>query len=420
MPVKNYCKNHHQHRFSFICHCVYIPKALLKDFQQGELNLRAMGLVFTTFLSLVPLLAFSFSILKAFGAHNQMEPVLLQLLEPLGTQGIDITTRIVGFVDNMKVGALGTFGFLLLIYTIVSLTQKIEDAFNFTWRVETNRNFMQRFSHYISIIVVAPILMFSALGISASFMNHEWVQEMLTSSSLGVLIATLTKLSPSLLIIAAFSFCYWFIPNTKVRARSAIIGGVIAGSLWQLAGWGFASYISFSTQQTAIYSVFASLFFFFIWMYVGWTILLIGSSIACYVQRPEYARYRYHKLDLAAQDQERLAVAIMHAIAERHYQQQAPYTIEQLRTETKIPIPILNSSLELLIFHQFIIRDDADPPHYVTLKPMDEVHIQDVIDAVRMGNKAQMMAASNMLACLDEMDSPTDNTQQTFRELHTD
>jgi membrane protein len=415
MSLKNYCKNSDKRRF--ICHCFYILKALIKDFQQGELSLRAMGLVFTTFLSLVPLLAFSFSILKAFGVHNQMEPLLLQLLEPLGVQGVEITQRIVEFVGNIKVGALGTFGFLMLIYTIVSLTRKIEDAFNFTWRVETNRNFMQRFSHYISVIVVAPILMFSALGISASFMSSAFVQEMIATSSLGVLVATLTKLMPIFLIISAFSFSYWFIPNTKVKARSAIIGGVIAGSLWQFAGWAFASYIALSTQQTAIYSVFAGLFFFFLWMYVGWMILLIGSSIACYVQRPEYARYRYDPLTLAGKDQERLAVAIMRTIARQHYAQKPPYSLDGLRREIKIPIPVLNQCLELLMFHQLLTQDHTEPPHYLPLKPLSEVCIQAVIDAVRAGNGAQIKAAKKML---DGIELPTSNRQQTFRELNAD
>lgn len=415
MPLKNYCKNTHTNRLT--CHCFYTFKALIKDLQQGELSLRATGLVFTTFLSLVPLLAFSFSILKAFGVHNQMEPVLLQLLEPLGTQGVEITNRIVEFVGNIKVGALGTFGFLMLIYTIISLTRKIEDAFNFTWRVEANRNFMQRFSHYISVIVVAPILMFSALGISASFMSSAFVQEIISSSSLGVWVATLTKITPILLIILAFSFSYWFIPNTKVKARSALVGGVIAGSLWQFAGWAFASYISLSTQQAAIYSVFAGLFFFFLWMYVGWMILLVGSSIACYTQRPEYARYRYDPLTLAGKDLERLAVAMMHIIAKRHYQQKPPYSMEGLRKVLKIPIPVLNQSLELLIFHQFLTQDHADPPHYLPLKPLSEVSVQAVIDAIRAGNGAQIKAAKKMLS---DIELPTTNTQQTFRELNTD
>lgn len=372
-----------------------------------------MGLVFTTFLSLVPLLAFSFSILKSFGVHNQMEPMLLQLLEPLGNQGLQITARIVEFVGNMKVGALGAFGLLILIFTIISLTRKVEDSFNFTWRVGTNRSFIDRFSRYISIIVVGPILMFSALAISASFMNTEFVQS-LSSTPFRAVVAALTKHTPVLLIILAFSFSYWFIPNTKVKLKYAIIGGIIAGSLWQLAGWAFASYVTHSSQQTAIYSVFAGLFFFFIWMYVGWMILLIGSSIACYLQHPEYARYRSSKLTLAGKDQQRLAVAIMQNIAQRHYQKQQPYTIDDLQKQLKIPIPVLNNCLELLIFHEILTMDQAEPPRYIPIKPLSEISVQDLLDAVQTGNQEQIKSAEKMLGNIDKA---IIDTKMSLREL---
>lgn len=409
MPLKDFFNTRRE-----TLSCLYIPKALIKDFQEGQLNLRAMGLVFTTFLSLVPLLAFSFSILKAFGVHNQMEPMLLQILEPLGSQGVDIANRIVEFVGNMKVGVMGTFGLLILIYTIISLTRKVEDAFNFTWRVDTNRNFMERFSHYISVIVVGPILMFSALGLSASFMNTDFVQGLSSISPFGVVITALTKQAPTLLIILAFSFSYWFIPNTKVKLKSALIGGVIAGSLWQLAGWAFASYIANSSGQTAIYSVFAGLFFFFIWMYVGWIILLIGSSIACYIQHPEYARYRHNNLTLAGKDQERLAVAIIQTIATRHYQKKPPYSINDLQVLFKIPVSVLNKSLELLLFHEILTMDQAEPARYIPLKPMSEINVKNIIDVVRMGNKEQIESAKKMLSSIAE---PNKESGLSFKEL---
>jgi len=413
--IKKYCQQPlGKHITKISCYSFYIVRALLKDIQDDQLNLRAMSLVFTTFLSLVPLLAFSFSILKAFGVHNQMEPMLLQLLEPLGNQGLQITTKIVEFVSNMKVAIMGTFGLIILLLTIVSLTHKVEEAFNYTWRVDTNRNFLERFSHYISIIVVGPILMFSALALSASVMNTEFIQNLSAISPFGGVIASFTKNAPVLLIILAFSFSYWFIPNTPVSAKAALIGGVIAGSLWQLAGWAFASYVAASSQQTAIYSVFASLFFFFIWMYVGWMVLLIGSRIACYSQYPDYARYRHYTRHLAAKDQERLSLTIMQVIAERHYQQTSPYNIETLQQHLNIPIPILQTCLQLLIFHNFLSCDQHQPAHYLLIRPLSDTQIDDIIAAIRTGTAEQIKTAQSIF----EQFPPTlENTQKNLREL---
>ena len=232
---------------------------VVRDLADGQLTLRAMSLVYTTLLSMVPLLAVSFSVLKAFGVHNQIEPMLLNLLAPLGDKGVEITTRIIGFVDNMKAGLLGSLGLAFLIYTVISLLQKIERTFNFTWHVTQNRPFAQRFSDYLSVVLIGPVLVFSAIGITASVLSMDVVQKLAAIEPFGNLIELGSRLVPYLLIIAAFAFIYIFIPNTKVRAGSALVGGLVAGILWETTGWVFASFIVTSTKYTAIYSTFATL-----------------------------------------------------------------------------------------------------------------------------------------------------------------
>ncbi|MDH3871262.1 MAG: YihY/virulence factor BrkB family protein, partial [Gammaproteobacteria bacterium] len=109
---------------------------LFRELLGGQLNLRAMSLVYTTLLSLVPLLAVSFSVLKGFGVHTKIEPLLYNFMTPLGPKGIEVADRIISFVENVQVGVLGSVGFALLIYTVVALLQKIEAAFNFVWQID--------------------------------------------------------------------------------------------------------------------------------------------------------------------------------------------------------------------------------------------------------------------------------------------
>ncbi len=144
---------------------IRILYVIVRDLVQGQLTLRAMSLVFTTLLSLVPVIAVSFSVLKAFGVHNQVEPLLFGFLEPLGDKGVEVTNQIIGFVDNIKVGVLGAVGIAMLIYTAVSLIQKVEDTFNYTWHVQRSRSFATRFSSYLSVIIIGPVLVFSSLGV---------------------------------------------------------------------------------------------------------------------------------------------------------------------------------------------------------------------------------------------------------------
>ena len=191
-----------------------------RDIADGQLNLRAMSLVYTTLLSLVPLLAVSFSVLKAFGVHNQIEPFLEQFLEPLGPKGTEITTQVIQFVENIRVGVLGALGLALLFYTVVSLIQKIERAFNFTWRVKQERPVAQRVSGYLTVILVGPVLVFTALGVTGTVMSTAFIQQVAAIEPFGTVIELATRLVPYLLIIAAFLFIYIFIPNTRVSVGS--------------------------------------------------------------------------------------------------------------------------------------------------------------------------------------------------------
>lgn len=150
---------------------------LVRDLAQGQLTLRSMGLVYTTLLSIVPLLAISFSVLKAFGVYNQIRPALLTFLEPLGDKGVEVTARIVQFIENVNVGVLGSAGLALLVYTAVSLMQKIEEAFNFIWHVGSQRGIGARFSRYLSAMLIGPVLVFSAIGITAAVTSIGLVKD---------------------------------------------------------------------------------------------------------------------------------------------------------------------------------------------------------------------------------------------------
>lgn len=158
---------------------------LTRDLVGGQLTLRAMSLVYTTLLSIVPLLALSFSVLKAFGVYNQIEPMLLKFVEPLGEKGDEIVHQISIFIEKMNVGVLGALGLTLLLYTAISLMQKIEESLNFIWHIPHPRPLADRFSRYLSVLLVGPILVFSALGITASVMNIETVRDLMEINILG-------------------------------------------------------------------------------------------------------------------------------------------------------------------------------------------------------------------------------------------
>ena len=388
-----------------------IGHACLRDLAEGQLTLRAMSLVYTTLLSLVPLLAISFSVLKGFGVHNQVEPLLLGFLEPLGDKGVEITERIVGFVDNIKVGVLGFLGFVLLFYTVISLMQKIERAFNYTWRISRERTLGQRFRDYFSVIIIGPVLVFSSLSITASIMSDQVVQALTAIEPFGTLLHLAGRLVPYLLIVAAFTFIYAFMPNTKVRLGSALVGGLVAGVLWNAAGWAFASFVVSTAKFTAIYSTFATLIMFMVWLYLAWLILLTGASIAFYHQNPEYIRAGRGVLHISNRLKERMALTLVALIGARHYDGGPPWTGESLTQEIGLPMEATLLVLEGLEEAGLLSRTASEPTAYVPGRPFDETPVAAALEAVRRANEPSYLgpalmtdnaAVSRLITDLDE------------------
>lgn len=366
-----------------------VSTVVVRDVLSGELTLRAAGLVYTTLLSLVPLLAVSFSVLKAFGVHNALEPFLLNLLVPLGPTAAELAGRIVEFVNNMKVGVLGFVGLGLLIYTVIALIQKIEEAFNAIWRVRSPRSILQRFSDYLSVILVGPVLVVSALGLTASLMSTTLMQKLTAIGPVGDLVAAAGKLVPYVLVCAAFAFLYIFVPNTKVRLGPAAIGAVTGGVLWETVGWGFTSFIVASTRYGAIYSGFAVLILFMIWLYVSWLILLVGAEVAFYRQHPQFLKGVEEGGIPDTRMIEQTALAVMFLIARHYYLDRPPWTVDSLAARLGIFPEQAEKTVDSLKRARLIAETSDDPPVFLPSRDIGTIALRDIYAAVRGKSRAK-------------------------------
>lgn len=370
---------------------------LVRDLLSGQLNLRAMSLVYTTLLSLVPLLAVSFSVLKGFGVHNQIEPLLFNFLEPLGPEGHDVATQIVSFVENVRVGVLGSVGLALLIYTVISLMQKIEGAFNYVWRIESSRSLSQRFSNYLSVILIGPVMIFTALGITASVSNYSLVQYLLSIEPFGSMILSLSRLLPYFLVCLTFTFIYVFIPNTRVRLGAALAGGLVAGILWQTTGWAFAAFIAGSAKYAAIYSGFAILIMLLIWLYISWLVLLVGAQLSFYVQNPQYLTMTPVRLVLSNRLKERLALIVMYMIGEGHYYNRAPWSLESLSEHLDLPSESVQNLLSILVDAGYITPTASEPNGYLPARDIETIQISDLLLDVRREGESRFLSKARVL-----------------------
>jgi len=348
---------------TFLIQALRIFYGTARDISDGLPSLRAMSLVYTTLLSIVPLLAVSFSVLKGFGAHNQLEPALASLLEPLGEKGTQISQQIIGFVDNMQVGVLGALGLLLLIYTVLSLVKKIENAFNATWRIRNTRNIFQRFSNYLSVILVGPLL-----------------------------------LLPYILTIATFTLIYALIPNTKVKFSSALYGGVAAAILWNLVGVLFKGFIVNSTNYTAIYSSFAIIIIFMIWIYANWMIILTGASISYYHQHPDRISKKSQILRLSCQLREKLALTIMQIIAASFHNNESSWTLKSLTKKISISEPAIGLVMSALQEKKLITTTGDEDQHYMLNLASESISIDMILNAARSAEETKSLSPDDVAA----------------------
>ena len=357
--------------------------AVVRDLRDGQLSLRAMSLVYTTVIAIVPLLALSFSVLKGFGLHNEVEPALLEGLVSLGDKRFDIVSNVMGFIDNIKVGVLGAVGFALLIYSVISMMHKIENSFNYTWQIKRDRNMSQRFRDYLSVIFVAPLMIFLSAAITTSANTGvavAYIESLPAGSSFVSFISTLI---PYLIMSWGFAFIYMFLPNTKVKLLPAFIGGLVTAITWKLMGWGVSTFVANSASSIAIYSAFASVIILMVWMYVGWLVLLVGASVSFYYQNPQYILIRRDNVQLSGEDSESLALSLLYLIGFHYQKNLAAWGPDGLAKRLSVAPHLVDDTLDFLESKNYIVRAGETATNIYPAQPLDKILLGKVLRQLR-------------------------------------
>lgn len=352
-----------------------------RDIVFGQLTLRAMSLVYTTLLSVVPLIAFSFSVLKGLGKHKELEPLLYDFLTPLGPQGREITEQVINLVDNVKGGLLGGVSLAFFIYTAISMVQKVEESFNYVWYVSKPRSFARRFSEYFFVLLIGPILMVTALGMLTSIKSNAFVQMILTYESLGPIFVVASKFTPYLLITGVFTFLYMYMPNTKVKFKSALVGGLAGGFLWASAGAFFATFILYASRTQLIYSGFAVAITTLIWLYLSWLILLIGAQLAFYFQQPAFLRIGRREPRLSNSMRERLALNVMYLVGKAFRDPDATTSIHEISQQLSMPSIALAPVTDALEGAALLITTENE--ELLPGREMSRIPLNDILAVVR-------------------------------------
>jgi membrane protein len=398
------------------------PYAVLRDLSRGQINLHAMGLVYATLLSLVPLIAFAFAVLKAFGAHRELEPLIFEFFKPVGGSAHELTDKVMQFADNVSTGVVGSLGLALLLWTLLGTIKKVEDSFNFLWRVEHARSFARRVTEYVALLIVGPIVIVSFIGLS----HHA-----LESASTGLigrympfferLKAMGLWVAPYFMVTAIFTAVYMFVPNTKVKWKPALIGGVTAGILWAVVGHLFTSMVVYTTRLSVVYAGFALIVAALLWTYFGWLILLIGAQLSFYLQNRNYLRMGLTELRLSVIQREQLTLKVMYLIARSYHDGKNRWSLDGLSHELGMPgIAIARIVHALEGSHLVTVTEDE---YLLPARDLGKISLQEVLDIARNEKSGQVGWRNIKIPAIDSISAKMDEAwrkscgDMTLRDL---
>ena len=362
-----------------------ISYLVIRSYVEDRLPVRASALVYSTLLSIVPLLAVTFSLFKGFGFHLKLEPKLQEWAAPLGAEALETVHTIISDLDNLSLNTFGFIGLAVLLISIFSIVNNIERAFNDIWRIQKVRSFHRRFADYAGVFLFVPILLIGVPFINGYLQSIPFVQAMRHMPGLEFLIR---KATPLFIAWMIFSFLYIFVPNTKVQASAAVKGAFLAGLLWQFANYYFTKFIIDSYQtglEAALYTSFASFLLFLSWLYLSWTVVLLGAEVSYAYQNQSKISWEVRKTKYSYAFREYLAILILLYVCDKFLNAEEAPMHEEIVDRFQVPDRLVNEVLSILteLHYLYAVGSEEREVRYTPGVSPDAVTIAEVMKRIR-------------------------------------
>lgn len=368
----------------FVYKIIRIVLLAIKGFDRDECAVQASALTFLSMLSIVPVLAMAFGVSKGFGLEKSLQKYVLESFP--GQEGIMIPLMEFAqkALDDTKGGLIAGIGLMILMYIVMRLLNDIELTFNKIWEIRRNRTFVRKLTDYLAIILIGPILVILASSATVFIATQiKYLTEQI--SLLGAvqpLILFGIKMIPYTLIWLLFTLTFIILPNTRVTLTSAIIAGIIAGTLYQLLQWGYINFQVGASRYNAIYGTFAALPLFLVWMRISWLIVLLGAEISFAHQNVDKYQFDNDTLQISARHKKLIALLIVKKIIDCFEKGDPPLDLDTLAREIAVPVRFVKvSTRELLDAHIIseVVNTDGES-FYQPALDIRKINIQYVID----------------------------------------
>ena len=315
----------------------------IREFVQGRVINKASALTYSTLLAIIPILAILFAIARGFGLANLLEDQLRTGLEGQALAAETILSFIDSYLSHAKSGIFIGVGIIMLFYTVLLLTNNMEQTFNSIWQVKKHRSLYRKMTDYFSMLLLLPLLILLSSGISI-FMP-TFMKNMQEFTLLAPIIKFLVRLTPYVLTWGMFTALYIFMPNTKVKFKYAILPGILAGSAFQAFQYLYIGSQIWVSRYNAIYGSFAAIPMFLLWTQISWSICLFGAQLCYVAQNLRNFSFSKETENISRRYHDFLCILIMSLICKRFQTEETPYTAESLSDEHKIPIRLTTTIL---------------------------------------------------------------------------
>ncbi|MFW5700542.1 MAG: YihY/virulence factor BrkB family protein [Cyclobacteriaceae bacterium] len=341
----------------------------VKGFTEDNCAVRAASLTYYSLLSIVPVLGLAFGIAKGFGFESDLKQVLSDNLQIMEQQVLDdpeeseqgvteeeetfldrLQIMADGIIENTKGGLVAGTGLVFLFYIIIQLLHNVEDALNQIWNIKKHRPLIRKISDYVTITLLGPILIF--LSSSITIFIRSQIQSLAKDAQLTDLVdpvlTVVLQFVPYTLIWILLTLTYLILPNTKVSFRSAVIAGILAGTLYQLIQWGYITFQVGVARYGAIYGTFAAVPLFMIWLQVSWLIFLYGAEISYAIQNTRGFKAKREHPELDSYHKKLVCLMLTYDIVKRFENGEIAGSAEDFSTRLHIPLYYTKSMLYLL------------------------------------------------------------------------
>lgn len=360
---------------------------------------RSAALTFYTLMSLVPILAVVFAVVKGFGLADG----LVQGLYGLFPQSPEMIDYVVTFAEKALArtqgGVVAVVALVMLFWAVIRVFGSIENAFNNIWEVKVERSIARQWSDYIAIVMIVPILWVIAGALGG------YARQLLGFGD-GWQWTLLSRLASVTVIWGMFTFFYMVIPNARVRFSSALMAGIVAGTAFALFQWGYLYVQRWMTSYNAIYGSFAALPLFMIWMQTSWQILLFGGELSFAYQNVSRFCEERESLRISYDQRRKVLVAVMLIVVEHLRKQGGATPVETIRDRLDLPTRIVNDILYQLVQADLLLAVPVDADdrekEYIPAQDVTSLTVYGVLEAVEQsGHGGFDPAPTPEFSCID-------------------